>query len=115
MAYIGRMTHRFSLAAVLCAVLAAGTPALAEEPAGDIAEGTDLMQEGAKLLLRGFMAEMGPALSQMEELARLMGEWDQYYPPEVLPNGDIILRRRVPLVPGLPGSGPQEDGAEIDL
>jgi hypothetical protein len=115
MAYIARMARHIALAVGLCAVLAAGTPALAQEPAGDIAEGTDLMQEGAKLLLRGFMAEMGPALSQMEELAKLIGEIDQYYPPEVMPNGDIILRRRVPLVPGLPGSDPDRDGAEIDL
>lgn len=106
------MTHATRLAACLAAALLAA-PLAAEEAPDDIGRGTDLMQEGAKLLLRGMIAQMGPALSQMEEFAKLIGEWDQYHAPEVLPNGDIILRRKVPLIPGLPGDAAPE--GDIDL
>lgn len=43
--------------------------------------------------LRGFVQEMGPALSG------LMGkveDWSTYHAPEILPNGDIILRKKTP-------------------
>ncbi len=93
-------------------------------------EGFDLMEEGAKLLLRGLMTEMEPALRELEDfadevgpamkllademgpaLAELMAQIDDirnYEPPEVLPNGDIIIRRR-------PDAPEFEPGAEIEL
>jgi len=44
-------------------------------------------------VLRDFVSEMGPAfvelLSQIEDLSA-------YHPPEILPNGDIILRKKTP-------------------
>lgn len=74
------------------------------------------MEEGAKMILRGLMTEMEPALEELEGLAREMEpamrsfvtemgpamkdlleqveDWTLYHPPEILPNGDIILRRR---------------------
>lgn len=41
---------------------------------------------------RNFMAEMGPALTQLFEKVE---DWSRYHPPEILENGDIIIRRRV--------------------
>ncbi|MCI5111898.1 MAG: hypothetical protein MRY75_15215 [Marivita sp.] len=98
-------------------------------------EGTSLMEEGAKLFFRGLMQEMEPALRELEGLAdeiepalrsfaEEMGpalrdlmeqveDWSAYEPPVVLPNGDILLRRK-PDMPPLDTLPPPEDG-EIDL
>ncbi|WP_146590849.1 hypothetical protein [Puniceibacterium confluentis] len=113
-------------AALLVVVLA--TPLTAQE---SDSEGFDLMKEGARLLFRGLIEEMGPALEDLQDLAEdlrprikdfaqemgpalrdLMAEvddWSLYYPPEMLPNGDIIMRRKTPeeLAP--------QPGEEIEL
>lgn len=115
------------IAAFLClAVLTA--PAAAQEPD----EGLGLMEEGARLFFRGLMSEMDPAIEELEgladdmlpllrELRAEMGpafrtlleevdDWSAYRAPEILPNGDIILRRKVPLTPDdapeVPEDGP---------
>ena len=108
------------------------------------AEGFNLMEEGAKLFLRGLMTEMEPALEDFESLAEdigpamrgvadelapmvtdIIGAIDdiQYYREfEVLENGDILIRRS-PLAPpfgeeqlgdDLPGSG-VIDAPQIEL
>ncbi len=81
-------------------------------------EGFSLMEEGAKLFMRGIMKEMEPALDDLRGLAEdmepalrqfaqemgpafadLLGKIDDlnaYHPPEMLPNGDIILRKKTP-------------------
>lgn len=84
-------------------------------PEGDIGQGVDLLGEGARLFLRGLMDEVEPAL---RDLARQFQElnWngikiedlDDYEAPEVLPNGDIILRRKPEPLPPL-------NDSEIDL
>lgn len=90
--------------------LGTATPVLAQDtspvPEKDMQEGMDLMSEGMELLLRGLMGEMEPA---MRELREAIDDLNAYHPPEVLPNGDIIIRRKVPLE-----VDPPEDG-EIDL
>lgn len=55
--------------------------------------GRDLMAEALRLFMRGLMAEMEPAL---DDLSTLMEQFDSYHPPEMLPNGDIIIRRKTP-------------------
>jgi hypothetical protein len=94
--------------------LALASPAQAEETTSD--NGFSLMEEGARLLFKGLVQEMEPALKEMEEfsdqlepalrgfvenmgpaLADLLGQvedFSKYHPPEILPNGDIILRRK---------------------
>ena len=77
----------------------------------DLSKGFSLMEEGAKLLLRGLMSEMEPAIDDLKSmtdematlgetmgpaLIALMAQIDDirhYETPEVLPNGDIIIRR----------------------
>lgn len=97
---------------IICAACAAMTsPVRAEE---DI--GKSLMERGAELFLEGlrqemepaiedlrgladqfgpalhsFMQEMGPALA---ELAAQVQDWSAYELPEMLPNGDIIIRKK---------------------
>ena len=57
-------------------------------------EGTDLMGEALRLFMQGLLQEMEPAIEGMENFFR---DLDAYHPPEVLPNGDIIIRRKSPL------------------
>ena len=82
------------------------TPVAAEDT--DLREGMDLLSEGTKLLLRGLMGEIEPALRDLEGA---LTDLHAYHPPEVLPNGDIIIRRKVPKTVRPPLS---EDG-EIEL
>ena len=62
--------------------------------AQDEEQGRDLMSEALRLFMKGLMQEMEPAL---DELGGLLENLDAYHPPEVLPNGDIIIRRKTPL------------------
>ena len=109
MDYIAVMKHAPLVA--LCLGLAA-TPAFTQEPGGgpasDMEEGFSLLEEGTKLLLRGLMSEMEPALRELQGALR---ELDAYHPPEVLPNGDIIIRRKQPLE-APPATG---EGGEVEL
>ncbi|MBR9844098.1 MAG: hypothetical protein GYB25_13130 [Rhodobacteraceae bacterium] len=93
-------------------VMADEAPSEPETPGA----GMSLMEEGAKLFLKGlqkqmepameglegwadkagpalrsFVEEMGPALS---DLAGKVEDWSVYEAPEMLPNGDIIIRRK---------------------
>lgn len=94
-------------------------------PEGDIGEGLSLLEEGARLLFRGLVQEMEPALDEMargmdqlardfvpmiERLAEMMGDVTEYHAPEMLPNGDIIIRRRQP---GEAGAGEAPGDIEI--
>lgn len=80
--------------------------------------GFNLMEKGARLLFEGLMQEMTPALRDLEGLSAemelalrgfaenmgpglkvLLGQvedFSKYHPPEILPNGDIIIRRKTP-------------------
>ena len=127
------------VAAVLVLGLVLGplpaTPLAAQDTAPPKAgedDGFSLMEEGARLILRGMMDEMEPAFQEMDkalteigpmmkemaprlkELVTLLGDMENYHAPQVLPNGDVLIRRKVPLVPKF---GPQVPGpnGEIEL
>ncbi len=87
------------------------SPVQAQTEDGDLKEGMDLLSEGTKLLLRGLMGEIEPALRELEGALRDM---NAYHPPEVLPNGDIIIRRKTPLQVDPPVDEDGEDG-EVEL
>lgn len=75
-----------------------------------------LMERGAQMFLEGLMQEVEPGLQELRDLAKEFGpamqgflsemgpslgklleevqDWSAYHPPEILPNGDIILRRK---------------------
>jgi hypothetical protein len=97
---------RAYLAALVLALPAAAQEAPPEPPG--------LMEEGLRQFMEGLGREMAPMLDDLEALRReaaplldrleqrladAMGDLDAYHPPEILPNGDIILRRRVPPKP----------------
>jgi hypothetical protein len=103
-------------ALILALPFALASAAMAQDSAPVEGEGFDLMEEGAELILRGLMDEMGPAIDEFRDLAetvgpafanmsdemgaalvQLFGQIDDianYELPEMLENGDIIIRRR---------------------
>ena len=81
----------------------AALPGVAQEEE----RGRDLMAEALRLFMQGFMAEMEPAIEDLELFLR---DLNAYHPPEVLPNGDIIIRRKTPLERE---SG--EEGGDVEL
>jgi hypothetical protein len=106
--------------------------ALALSPAHAQNDGTSLMEEGAKLFLRGLMSEMEPALDEMgralkelepalremgpalRELVDLMGDVRNYDAPRRLPNGDILILRK-PDAPPPPLATLPDTPPEIEL
>lgn len=60
-----------------------------EEFADDLAN--ELIDEDARAAIERFITLMAPA---MEGLQNLVSDLPQYEPPVVLPNGDILIRRR---------------------
>lgn len=109
------------------ALMLAALPA----PAQEAEEGPSLMQRGAELFLRGLMQEAEPALTEMErafreiepalramgpalqELVAMIEDIANYEMPVLLPNGDILIRRK-PDAPPLPQPEPPAAG-EIEL
>ncbi|MFZ3581015.1 hypothetical protein ACOI1H_02435 [Loktanella sp. DJP18] len=95
--------------------------------------GRDLIEEGAKLLFRGLLNEAEPTLRDLQDFADQVGprmreltdqmgpaladilalidDIKNYSAPELLPNGDIIIRR----TPEAPTYVPPEPGQEIEL
>lgn len=117
------------LAAVSAALALLALPAAAQDEAE---EGLSLMERGAQIFMEGIRREMEPALDDLQGLAqearpalrdflREMGpamaeiladiqDLSAYHPPEMLPNGDIILRKKVPDEP------PEaEPGGEVEI
>lgn len=115
---------------VLILALAVPLPAFAQDDGNP-----SLMERGAKMFFRGLMEEMEPAMRDLQGLVEEAGpamqsfmqemgpafadvlseikDFSVYHPPEILPNGDIIMRRREPLDPD---PVPEiEEGEEIEL
>jgi hypothetical protein len=105
-------------ALVLSIGLAVPVAAQDADGRGDMEQGFSLLEEGTRLMLRGLMSELGPVLEDMEGA---LSDLSAYHAPEVLPNGDILLRRKVPLEPeAKPDAAPdtESDDAppeEIDI
>lgn len=116
---------RRQIAALL--VILTVSPAMSEEPDGDVREGMSMIEQGMRMFFRGLTDEIEPHLDSMtdeleplmrglaaefepifQQLAEMMDELDAYHAPERMPNGDIILRRKVPLVP-------EKDDGEVEL
>ena len=121
---------------ILAALLSVPLPALSQEGApdgGEIEEGFSLMEEGAKLLFRGLLSEVEPAIDEFSGLAselepalelfatefgpalyemiQTLDSVRYYEAPEILPNGDIIIRRS----PDAPDYAPRAPAEIIDL
>lgn len=107
------MRHVLMIGAVSAAL---ATPAFAQEDSGK-----SLMEQGAELFFEGLREEMSPTLEELLGLAQKFGpamqsffeemgpaladlaaeieDWSLYEAPEILPNGDIIIRKKPPQEP----------------
>ena len=98
-------------------------PPLPDAPAD---EGSGLIEEGARTLLRGLMEELDPAIRDLgalvteyepmlRELSALVGNIDDYQAPELLENGDILIRRKpdAPVAPDEPQPDPGTGEVEL--
>lgn len=94
---------------ILITALSLALPALAQENAPpETPEGKpllpfmDLFSERSEEMMREFMEEiapemerlMGEMLPELERMADMLGGLVHYEMPEILPNGDIIIRRK---------------------
>ena len=94
--------------ALLLALIAVPAAAQDVEP-----DGRGLMERGVEMMMRGLLEEMAPAIEDlgttMGALEGVIGRMSEYEAPEVLPNGDILIRRRQPIDPLVgPGDGEVE-------
>lgn len=92
-------------------------PANAQDtPMEDLLKRFEDLSKEAQTLMENWAEELAPKLEELgpalEQLAETLGDMSAYHPPEVLENGDIIIRRKTPLtpsdppVPDTPGTGP---------
>lgn len=114
--YIRAMIHRFTLT---LALLFASAFALTASPVAAEDQDTNsksMMERGAELFFEGLRQEIEPKLDELRGLAEKYGpamtsfieemgpafmemvdevkDWSRYSPPEMLPNGDIIIRKK---------------------
>ena len=122
------------LATLTLAASLAVTPLYAQDDvAPDDDKGFSLMEEGARMLMRGLLTEMEPAIDDLREgfeemgpafaeLAQAVGpafaellnqvdDFRNYEAPEFLPNGDIIIRR----TPDAPIWEPDPETGDVEL
>jgi hypothetical protein len=98
---------------ILCLALGLPlAPLSAQEAPPDtgVEDGLSLMEQGAEILLREMMSEMEPALDEMagllaeaepmlRDLVAMMEDVANYEAPIILPNGDILIRRKMHPIP----------------
>jgi hypothetical protein len=93
----------------------------APAPSTELDQGMSLLQQGAELFLRGLMTEVEPKMQEMQKglddlgatmgsaldqaqpwitaLSSMVDDFGYYDPPERLPNGDIVIRRKADAPP----------------
>lgn len=108
-------------AALIIALTLAPLPALAQEtPAPEAEEGPSLMERGLALFFEGFQQELEPALEgmgdaltemkpAMDSMMGMIDDMTNYQMPEMLENGDIIIRRKPEAPPIEPPAAPGTD------
>lgn len=73
-------------------------------------DGFTAMMEEIGPGLQGFLEEMGPKLGAVFSKVE---DWSSYHAPEMLPNGDIILRKKTPEEMGHPQKEDSSGGVEL--
>lgn len=122
MPYIGTMNR---IAITLTSIFLATAPAMAQDASEEgVEEGFSLLEEGAKIIMRSMLDEVEPALKDLQfefgevlgemepmlrSLSAMIGDVKNYHAPEILPNGDIIIRRKSPSELAMPAPGEEID------
>ena len=87
---------------LIAALLAAPASAQPEE-------GPGLVERGVEMMMRQLLRDMAPAMEDLrgtvEMLEGVIGEIENYEAPEMLPSGDIIIRRKCEMAPDIPPDG----------
>ena len=135
--------RRFIISFAVVALLATPLSAQSEStPDTDAPESSkSLIEEGVRLFFEGLLKEAHPAIRDMRELAEKLGpqlrsfaeemgpalaeilrdveDLSVYEAPEMLPNGDIIIRRKpskdTPKVPERPDLSPPDSSGDIEI
>lgn len=124
---------RYVIATAIAACMTFSPVQAQTAPDAEDEDGFSLVEEGARMIMRGLMAEVEPSIDElrqtMEEIGPAFAEFAQsvgpafaellnqvddlsnYAAPEFLPNGDIIMRRK----PDAPLWEPDEQTGEIEL
>lgn len=119
------------IAAFTLALALTAAPVAAQD--GELEDGFNLIEEGARMLMRGLMSEMEPTIEglreSLDDIAPVIGEFAReigpafaellaqvddfrhYGSPEFLPNGDILIRRK----PDAPVWMPDDVPGEVEL
>jgi len=112
------------------------SPVIAQED-GDMKEGLSLMEKGAQLLIQGLLNELEPSFDELQSLVEeaepqlralllemgpalvetlnKVDDFSYYERPEILPNGDIVIRRSDDAPPFAALEADDSAPAEIDL
>lgn len=107
-------------AALILALALSPLPALAQEtpaPEAEAEDGPSLMERGLALFFEGFQQELEPALEgmgdaltemkpAMDSMMGMIDDMTNYQMPEMLENGDIIIRRKPDAPPVEPPATP---------
>jgi len=67
------------------------SPAAHAQQEDSLSEGMRQLSEGSRIILESIMGELAP---MMAELRSMIDDLSRYEMPEVLDNGDIIIRRK---------------------
>ncbi len=105
------MKHIVPLAPLLVA-LAMAAPAAAQDDTQNNTQNDSIsdfkkrfgkLSDNAQTLLEGWKEEIGPKLDEigpaLGEMIDRLGDMSAFHAPEVLENGDILIRRKQPLTP----------------
>ncbi|MDZ4096359.1 MAG: AAA+ family ATPase [Paracoccaceae bacterium] len=100
------MKHFLISSIIAVCVSCVALPLAAQGPDDEKSHGFSLIEEGIKLLFQGLLNDVEPALDEMgraltnlepilRDLAGMVDDLNNYEMPEKLPNGDIIIRRKL--------------------
>ncbi|GAA6182323.1 hypothetical protein NBRC116594_37610 [Shimia sp. NS0008-38b] len=117
---------------IFAAIIGLSAGAASAEEAGD---GQSLMERGLTLFFEGLQEEMAPTVESLNSLMEEIGpgvqgfledmgprlgavfskveDWSQYHAPEMLDNGDIILRKKTPEDIEILDEGTEGGGIEL--
>ena len=108
--HIPGMTKSSRILAAACALSLVSAPLAAVGPEEEPKEfDFEKFADAAREVLDKLTEEVLPLL---EKLGEKVGEISEYHAPEVLPNGDIIIRRKIP--EELPPKD-EEEGETLEL
>ena len=83
-------------------LLLSAVPVVAQEAEDE----PESLTRGIEQMLRDLFSNVEPALRELRET---IGNLDDYEAPEMLPNGDIIIRRKTPLDPAPEPEEPEDE------